>query len=234
MARLLVIALPTLSQYWLALLYALSILTMTLANVIALRQENVKRMLAYSSVAHAGFILLGLVAITGLGSAQPFTGLDGVLMYVLGYTITNVGAFAVVAAVEDARGSTTLDDFAGLIHHSPFLAAAMLIFLLSLAGIPPLAGFVAKLFVFAPVIRSQYYVLAVVALVNAVIAAGYYLRVVKQMFFVPGDAATSTWRLARGMEVALWACLIGVFAVFFFMNGFTTWTVDAASAMLGL
>lgn len=233
LARLLVSALPALSQYWLALLYALSVLTMTLANIIALRQNDVKRMLAYSSVAHAGFILLGLVAVTAPGRGQPFSGLDGVLMYVLGYAITNAGAFAVVAAVEDARGAATLDDFAGLIHHSPFLAATMLIFLLSLAGIPPLAGFVAKLFVFAPVIRSQYYALAVIALINAVIAAGYYLRVVKQMFFVESHT-TAPWRLARGMEVALWVCLIGVFAVGIFMNGFTTWTVEAANAMLGL
>ncbi len=235
MARLFVSALPALSEHWLALLYGLSILTMSVANVIALRQHSVKRMLAYSSVAHAGFILLGLVALNAPGSGQPFTGLDGVLMYVLAYALTNAGAFAVVAAVEEVRGAATLDDFAGLVHRAPFLAAAMLIFLLSLAGIPPLAGFVAKFFVFAPVIRSQYYVLAAVALVNAVVAAGYYLKVVKQMFFLPEPAANPrSWPVARGMRAALWVCLVGVFLVGIYMQGFTVVAAQAASAMLGL
>ncbi len=232
MARVFVVALPALSEHWLSLLYGLSILTMTLGNVIALRQRSVKRMLAYSSVAHAGFILMGLVGIMA-GAEGPFNGLDGVLMYVLAYALTNVGAFAVVAAVEDASGSAMLDDFAGLVQKSPFLAAAMLIFLLSLAGIPPLAGFAAKFFVFAPVIRNEYYVLALFGLVNAVIAAGYYLRVVKQMFFVE-DTSGQTFSLAKGMEIALWASIVGVFAVGILMNWFAQLATGSALAMLGL
>ncbi len=231
MARVFVVALPALSEHWLSLLYGLSILTMTLGNVIALRQTSVKRMLAYSSVAHAGFILMGLVGIMA-GAEGPFNGLDGVLMYVLAYALTNVGAFAVVAAVEDASGSAMLDDFAGLVQKSPFLASAMLIFLLSLAGIPPLAGFAAKFFVFAPVIRNEYYVLALFGLINAVIAAGYYLRVVKQMFFVE-DTSGRTFRLAKGMEVALWASIIGVFAVGILMNWFAQLATGSTLAMLG-
>ena len=232
MARVFVVALPVLSEHWLSLLYGLSILTMTLGNVIALRQTSVKRMLAYSSVAHAGFILMGLVGIIAGGSG-PFSGLDGVLMYVLAYAITNAGAFAVVAAVEDASGAAMLDDFAGLAQKSPFLAAAMLIFLLSLAGIPPLAGFAAKFFVFAPVIRNEYYVLAGFGLLNAVIAAGYYLRVVKQMYFVE-DTSGRTFSLAKGMEVALWASIVGVFAVGILMNWFAQLATGSAWAMLGL
>lgn len=233
MARVFVSALPALSEHWLSLTYGLSILTMTLGNLVALRQASVKRMLAYSSVAHAGFILMGLVGISAAGANGPFSGLDGVLMYVLAYAITNAGAFAVVAAVEDGVGGATFDDFAGLVGRAPFLAAAMLIFLLSLAGIPPLAGFAAKFFVFAPVIRGQYYVLAVIGLVNAVVAAGYYLKVVKQMFFVEVDAASAI-SLSRGMEVALWACIVGVFAVGIFMNWFSQLATGSAAGMLGL
>ncbi len=233
MARVFAAALPALSEHWMSLLYGLAILTMTLGNLIALRQQSVKRMLAYSSVAHAGFILMGLVALAAPGSGTPFNGLDGVLMYVLAYAITNAGAFAVVAAVEDATGSAMLEDFASLVGRAPFLAAAMLIFLLSLAGIPPLAGFAAKFFVFAPVIRSKFYVLALIGLVNAVIAAGYYLRVVKQMFFVETPGA-SALRLARGMEVALWLSIVGVFGVGIFMNWFIQLSTGSAAAMLGL
>ncbi len=233
MARVFVTALPTLNEHWMALLYGLVILTMTLGNLIALRQTSVKRMLAYSSIAHAGFIAMGLVALGSPKSGLPFNGLDGVLMYVVAYALTNAGAFAVVAAVEDGTGSSDLEDFAGLVARAPFLAAAMLIFLLSLAGIPPLAGFAAKLFVFAPVIRAQYYVLAVIAIINAVIAAGYYLKVVKQMFFVevPGQEAI---RIASGMRWALWLSIIAVFSVGIFMSWFIHLATGSAAAMLGL
>ncbi len=233
MARVFVSALPALSEYWLSLTYGLAILTMTLGNLVALRQASVKRMLAYSSVAHAGFILMGIVGISAAGATTPFSGIDGVLMYVLAYAITNAGAFAVVAAVEDGAGGASFEHFSGLIARSPFLAAAMLIFLLSLAGIPPLAGFAAKFFVFAPVIRQQYYVLAVIALVNAVVAAGYYLKVVKHMFFVevnPNGAIS----LSRGMEIALWACIVGIFAVGIFMNWFAWLATGSAAGMLGM
>ncbi len=233
MARVFLTAMPSLGEYWMALLYGLAILTMTVGNLIALRQTSVKRMLAYSSIAHAGFILMGLVAVTAPAGGHPFNGLDGVLMYVVAYAFTNAGAFAVVAAVEDGTGDATLDNFAGLIARAPFLAAAMLIFLLSLAGVPPLAGFAAKLFVFAPVVRQEYYALAVVALVNAVVAAGYYLKVVKQMFFVEVPERPA-FAVARGMRWALWLMIIGVFGVGIFMNWFAFMSVRSAAGMLGL
>ncbi|NPA90837.1 MAG: NADH-quinone oxidoreductase subunit N [Chloroflexi bacterium] len=232
MARMFLVAMPALQSSWTALLYGLAVLTMTLGNLIALRQTSVKRMLAYSSIAHAGFILMGLVAVTtALG--QPFNGLDGVLMYVVAYAFTNAGAFAVVAAVEDGTGGATLDHFAGLVGRAPFLAAAMLIFLLSLAGVPPLAGFAAKLFVFAPVVRQEYYVLAVVALINAVLAAGYYLKVVKQMFFVE-EPERAPFAVARSMRWALWLMIIAVFGVGIFMNWFAFMASQGAAGMLGL
>jgi len=233
MTRVFVSALPALSIHWLSLLYGLAILTMTLGNLIALRQDSVKRMLAYSSVAHAGFILMGLVAISVPGAPGSFNGIDGVLVYVLAYAVTNAGAFAVVAAVEDGMGSAMLSDFAGLMQRAPLLAVGMLIFLLSLAGVPPLAGFAAKLFVFGAAIRQEYYVLAAIALVNAVLAAGYYLRVVKQMFFVERMEA-SVVSVGRGMQVALWLCIVGVFAVGILMNVFARFATDSSIAMLGL
>ncbi len=233
MARIFITALPSLRENWTALLYGLVILTMTLGNLIALRQTSVKRMLAYSSIAHAGFIAMGLVALGSPKGGAAFNGLDGVLMYVVAYALTNAGAFAVVAAVEDGTGGADLDDFAGLIARAPFLAAAMLIFLFSLAGIPPLAGFAAKLFVFGPVIRAQYYILAVIALINAILAAGYYLKVVKQMFFVEVPER-SAFELASGMRWALWLAIIAVFGVGIFMNWFVYMTTGSAAAMLGL
>jgi NADH:ubiquinone oxidoreductase subunit 2 (subunit N) len=177
-------------------------LTMTLGNLSALRQTNMKRLLAYSSIAQAGYILIGVAAVIA-NPLKTFTGINGVLIYLFAYLVTNVGAFAVVIAFETATGKTEVKDYAGLVRRSPWLAALLLIFLLSLAGIPPTAGFIGKFYVFGAAVQAQMWVLVAVAAVNSVIAAFYYLNVVRYMFLVPADEDAEPIRISTPMGSAL-------------------------------
>jgi len=183
--RLFVEALGPLRTDWLPVVIVLAVLTMTLGNLVALTQNNVKRMLAYSSIAHTGYMLVGLAAF----AAGEIQGLQGLLFYGAAYAFMNLGAFAVVAAVQRRAGVTSnLDTFAGLIRREPWLAILMTLFLLSLTGIPPTAGFFAKAYVILPAIQASEAgwtalgVLAVITMLNAAIAAFYYLRVLLYMF----------------------------------------------------
>ena len=182
--RLFVEALGPLRTDWLQVVIVLAILTMTLGNLVALTQTNVKRMLAYSSIAHTGYMLVGLAAF----AAGRLEGLQGLLYYGAAYSFMNLGAFAVVAAIQRRAGVTSgLDTFAGLIRREPWLAILMTLFLLSLTGIPPTAGFFAKYYVILAAVEASdagwtaLGVLAVVAVINAAAAAFYYLRVVVYM-----------------------------------------------------
>jgi len=174
---------------WVVAIAALAALTMTVGNVAALAQKDVKRMLAYSSIAHAGYILVGVAAANDAG-------VRGVLFYLLAYTFMNVGAFAVACVVE-RRGafSTALTEYAGLSQREPFLAAAMAIFMLSLTGVPPLVGFWGKLFVFRAAVQSGLSWLAIVGVINSAVSAFYYLGVVVQMYMrSPADYAVDEGR----------------------------------------
>jgi NADH-quinone oxidoreductase subunit N len=183
--RLFVEALGPLRTDWLQVVVVLAVLTMTLGNLVALTQTNVKRMLAYSSIAHTGYMLVGLAAF----AAGRIEGLEGLLYYGAAYSFMNLGAFAVVAAIQRRAGVTSgLDTFAGLGRREPWLAILMTLFLLSLTGIPPTAGFFAKAYVIVAAVQASdagwtsLGVLAVVAVLNAAAAAFYYLRVVVYMF----------------------------------------------------
>lgn len=179
--RLFVEALGPLRADWLGVVAVLAVLTMSLGNLVALTQSNVKRMLAYSSIAHTGYILVGLAAY-GAGRIE---GLEGVLYYSAAYTFMNLGAFAVVAALQRRPGVTSaLDTFAGLGRREPWLGALMVLFLVSLTGIPPTAGFFAKAYVILAAVQAGGAIawLAVVAVLNAAAAAFYYLRVVVYMY----------------------------------------------------
>jgi NADH-quinone oxidoreductase subunit N len=179
--RLFVEALGDLQAYWLPVIVVLAALTMTLGNLVALTQNNVKRMLAYSSIAHTGYMLVGLAA---YGAGQV-SGLEGLLYYGAAYTFMNLGAFAVVAALQRRTGVTSgLDTFAGLGRREPWLGALMLLFLLSLTGIPPTAGFWAKAYVILAAVQAggPVAILAVVMVLNAAAAAFYYLRVAVYMY----------------------------------------------------
>jgi NADH-quinone oxidoreductase subunit N len=188
---------------WVWILAALAALTMTVGNLAALRQTNLKRMLAYSSIAHAGYVLVGVAA----GSEA---GIRAVLFYLLAYAFMNVGAFAVIVAASRFAGMVgdgeTLDDLAGLAARKPGLAAAMALFMLSLAGVPPLAGFMGKLYVFGAAVQADLTWLAILGVVNSVISAYYYLRVVVFMYMregVPEEAGAAPVCLALQVGVGV-------------------------------
>jgi proton-translocating NADH-quinone oxidoreductase chain N len=172
---------------WSILLAVLCVATMTVGNLLALVQHNVKRMLAYSSIAHAGYMLIGVVTIAS--SSAPggdMAGLFGVMVYLMAYLFMNVGAFAVVIWFARSTGSEDIDDYAGLAETAPLFAAALTVFMLSLTGIPPTAGFLGKWWLFMAAIRSpDYWWLAVAGIVNSVISLFYYWNLVRLMYLRP-------------------------------------------------
>jgi NADH-quinone oxidoreductase subunit N len=181
--RLFVEGLGPLHEQWLVIVIVLATITMTLGNLVAATQDNVKRMLAYSSIAHTGYMLVGLAAYASANSR--IEGLEALLYYGAAYSFMNLGAFAVIAALQRRTGITSaLETFAGLARREPALAILMTLFLLSLTGIPPTAGFWAKAYVILAAVQAggAVGVLAVVVVLNAAIAAFYYLRVVVYMF----------------------------------------------------
>ncbi len=187
--RLVLVALPALQGALTPLLGVVAILTMTLGNLVAIQQTNIKRMLAYSSIAQAGYMLIGLVGVNLTGNS-PFQGLNGVLIYLLAYLFTNLGLFVCVIAVEDSTGIVEIPQYAGLVRRAPLVAGLMVIFFLSLAGIPPTAGFIGKFFVFAAALREGFLFLAAVGVVNSVISVFYYFSVVRAAFFTEAKDTT--------------------------------------------
>lgn len=180
--RVLVTAMPTLIEYWRPVLYVVAVLTMTIGNVTAISQQNIKRMLAFSSIAHAGYIVIAILSYNQLGAT-------GILYYLLAYTLMNLGAFGVLAAIRRKnQANETLSSFAGLAGRSPFYAAMMAIFMFSLAGIPPMAGFMGKFMIFSAAIKEytagqgDMLPLVIVAVINAVISVYFYIRVVVVMY----------------------------------------------------
>jgi NADH-quinone oxidoreductase subunit N len=208
--RILIWGLYPLRHVYLPLLIFVSIVTMTGANLAALTQNNLKRLLAYSSIAHVGYMLLGLVAFASVEYPSPAMtdGLKGILLYLLVYTFMNLGAFAVVTSLRqrDVIGDE-IDDIAGLFFRAPTEAVLMLIFLLSLAGIPPLAGFYGKYFIFLSLMESGHYVLASLGVLYAVFGLYYYMRIANAMFM---REATDKTRLPISVAMKL---ALGVSAV---------------------
>jgi NADH-quinone oxidoreductase subunit N len=181
-----------LARDWTPLLVLLAVASMTLGNVVAILQDNVKRMLAYSSIAHAGYMLMGLIAVGAAGDdvlTQRY-GMTAVILYLIVYTFTNIGAFGLVAMLrrKDVVGEN-VDDFRGLARTNPVAAAAMLVFLLSLAGIPCTSGFIGKWWLFGAAIQADYAWLAVVAVLNSTISLYYYARIVVAMYMSPPSEA---------------------------------------------
>jgi NADH-quinone oxidoreductase subunit N len=185
-----------------ALLWVLAVLSMTVGNVVAIAQQNLKRMLAYSSIAHAGYMLVGVVA----GGAP---GHGSVLFYLLVYTFTTAGAFGVILLLErNGQEAVRLDDFAGLAAGHPVMALALSLFLLSLIGIPPTAGFVGKFYLFGAAVRAGYIWLAVIGVLNAAVAAYYYLRLIVVMYMREPEGTPATlvpsFSGSLALAVALW------------------------------
>ena len=206
--------LPSMAADWQLLFWTLSVITMTVGNVAAVTQSNVKRMLAYSSVAHAGYVLIGIVA----GTTR---GITATLVYLLIYVFMQLGAFAVVILLRrsDVAGEE-LKDFSGLAFRNPFAAFAMLLFMLSLGGIPPTAGFMGKFWLFSAAIDAQYYWLAVIGVLNSAISLYYYVRIVVFMYLKKesiGSEPTTSPALGVVLAVAVAATLIiGVYPRFLF------------------
>ncbi len=224
--RLFVEALAPLAEFWLPVVIVLAALTMTLGNLVALTQDNVKRMLGYSSIAHTGYMLVGLAA--WASNPASADGIDALLYYGVAYAFMNLGAFAVIAALQKRAGVTSsLSTFAGLGRREPWLGILMTLFLLSLIGIPPTAGFFAKanIILIAVEIGGPLTILAVLTVLNAAVAAFYYLRVIVYMFM--REAADEEPALRHGS--LLWGGLALAAALTILLGVFPTGLLDAAA-----
>jgi len=223
--------LAPLRPVYVPLVVFVSVATMTGANLAALTQNNLKRLLAYSSIAHVGYMLLGLIA--GDNNYPAADGIKGILLYLLVYTFMNLGAFAVVTSLRrrDVIGDE-IDDIAGLFSRAPTEAILMLIFLLSLAGIPPLAGFYGKYFIFLSLIESGHYVLASLAVLYAVFGLYYYMRIANAMFMREAMDKTRL-PISAGMRVALGIAAFATVYIGIFPDRFiraVNWSLGIAQA----
>jgi len=196
-------AFKTLMPIWEKIIYIVAIATMFVGNLFALRQQNLKRFLAYSSIAQAGFILLGLLSADQLGSAT-------VVYFVAVYIFSNLGAFGVVQAISSASNKENIDDYEGLYRTNPYLSLLMMLALFSLAGIPPLAGFFGKFFLYAAAASKGYYVLVFIGVVNATISLYYYLLVVRAMFLRKNPDAIPYFKSKIYMKLGLLIAAAGI------------------------
>ena len=219
-------------QVWEWMLYAIIVLTITIGNLFAIRQRNLKRFLAFSSISQAGYIMLGVIAVNVMG-------MSSMIYYVLVYIFSNLAAFGVIAAIERQTGKVTMDDYNGLFKTNPWLAFTMMLAMFSLGGIPPFAGFFSKFFIFVGACHQgsvSIYVLVLIALINTIISLYYYLLVVKAMFLRQDDCVipkiTSHWSERAGLILCtLGIIFIGLIScIYASING----AVDAISSMFAL
>jgi NADH-quinone oxidoreductase subunit N len=228
--RIFLYGLPALRPIYVPLLTFVAIATLVAGNLAAITQSNLKRLLAYSSISHVGYMLLGLVA--GTATDINTTGIRGILIYLLVYTFMNLGAFAVITSLRRREIiGDEIDDISGLFFKAPVEAMLMMAFLLSLAGIPPLAGFWGKYFIFLALIESGKYVIAVVAVLFAVVALYYYARIFNQML-MKTEVDAEPVAAGFGMRLALGITGVATIAVGMFPNGAISavnWTIPAAT-----
>ena len=211
--RIFISAFPILSTDMTMILWAISALTMFLGNVVAIAQSNIKRLLAYSSIAHAGYIMMALVPY-GKTSLNSHT-VSAALFYLVAYALTSFGAWAVVIALEKAEGQgLALDDYAGLARKYPLLAASMAVFMLSFTGVPPTLGFMGKFYLFRTVIEGGYLGLALIGVFTSLISAYYYLRVIVIMYMREGEpvARTEFWVQFTAAAAAVLVVLLSLVA----------------------
>jgi len=217
--RMFFVSLVAFKPAWVLLLVGASILSMTYGNIVAIAQRNMKRLLAYSGIAQIGNILIGLAAGTKMGG-------DAILFYLLTYLFANLGAFAIVIAIGNLIRSDEIEDYSGLNRRSPFLAFAMLVFLLSLAGVPPLAGFIGKLYIFVAAIKEGLYTLIIVGLINIGISMYYYLVIDKNMYInEPTDP--SPLSISGPMKAVVYVGLAGTLILGIYPQPFIDWVVAA-------
>ncbi|MBZ4687114.1 MAG: NADH-quinone oxidoreductase subunit [Clostridia bacterium] len=221
--RFFMIALAPVQETWVIVITALTVLTLVLGNLVAIPQTNIKRMLAYSSVGQAGFILLGMVAFSKLGVAA-------IMFHSLLYVFANMGAFGVATVVGKSIGSDQIKDYQGLWKRSPLMAAVMLICLLSLAGIPPLAGFVSKFYLFTAVIEQGHIWLAFIAIGMSMVSVYYYLIVAKAMYLGQPEEGAEPIKVPGSVQLALALCLIVLVFFGVYPTPFTNLVLDVATA----
>ena len=194
-------------KVWMWMLYALIILTITVGNLFAIRQRNMKRFLAFSSISQAGYIMLGVIAMNEVGVAS-------LMYYVLVYIFSNLAAFGVIGAIENATGKVSMDDYNGLYKTNPRLSFAMMLAMFSLAGIPPFAGFFSKFFIFTGALHQEsvaMYILVLIALINTIISLYYYLLVVKAMFIkTEEECQIANFRSSCSERLGLWITVGGI------------------------
>jgi NADH-quinone oxidoreductase subunit N len=197
---------PSATPEWNNMLAIISVLTMTIGNVLALAQKNIKRMLAFSSIAHAGYLLIGVVALSQLG-------ITSVVFYLIAYIITNLAAFGIVMTFSLVVGSDEISAYSGLSRRKPGLALAMLVAFLSLAGMPPLAGFMGKLFVFAAAVKVDMVWLAFIGVLNSIIGLYYYLTVLKHVYLFRSDDEDKPLVISRPYSIAITILILGIILV---------------------
>jgi NADH-quinone oxidoreductase subunit N len=227
LTRLFIVSFPDLASSWTAVLAVLAAITMTVGNLLALPQTNIKRLIAFSSVAHAGYVLIGVIALTQLGVAS-------VVFYLAAYILTNLLAFGIVMAFSRVTGLEEITDYAGMSRRNPGLALMMLAAFLSLAGMPPFGGFVAKVVVFAAGIQAGYVWLVVIGIINSVIGVYYYLNVLKYVYLyrMPDqDEEKHPVPLTRPYAIALVVLVFGVILIGTLFAPWFTWS-DAAALNL--
>jgi NADH-quinone oxidoreductase subunit N len=217
-------ALSPIALPWPAIIAAISVATMTLGNTLALAQRNIKRMLAYSSIAHAGYALIGLVAVSNLG-------ITSTIFYLVAYVITNLTAFGVVAAVGRVVGSDEIAAYAGLSRRSPWLALALLAALLSLGGMPPFGGFVVKFAVFAAAVQANQVWLAFVGVINSIIGLYYYLTVLKVVYLYRSEDEDKPLPVSNSYATALVVLILGIILI---GTVFAPWFSVSNTAAAGL
>lgn len=197
------------AQVWEWMMYALIIITITVGNLFAIRQKNMKRFMAFSSVSQAGYIMLGIIA-------ASVYGMTSMLFYILVYIFSNLCVFGVISAIENKTGKVNMDEYNGLGRTNRWLSFAMTLGVFSLAGIPPFAGFFSKIFIFTAAIESEstaLYVLVLIALINTIISLFYYLLVVKAMWISKDEPVIPNFRSALSERVSMWICVGGIIAL---------------------
>lgn len=233
--RLLVQGLAPLRDDWVTLIAILALITMVFGNIVAISQRNVKRMLAYSSIAHTGYILAGLAAYrvsdTFTGSDADNQAISSVLYYLLAYTFMNIGAFAVLAWIQHRGRGMMLEDFSGLAARHPMPAAAMAVFMVSLMGIPPTIGFYAKYYVIVALLNSDLLWLAIAIVVMSAISAFFYLRVVAAMYFSESSDPETDDSNTRLLDVGIFAMVVGVIVLGLFSGPIISLAGEWSSAL---
>ncbi len=215
---------PVVIPYWVIIVAALSVFSMTLGNAMAIPQKNIKRLLAYSSIAHAGYALIGVAALSELG-------ITSVVFYMIVYVITNLAAFGIVAAFWRISGSDQIADYAALSRRSPTLAIIIMVTFLSLAGMPPLGGFVAKFFVFAAAVKAGLVWLAIIGVLNTIVGLYYYLVVLKVVYLYRSEDENKPVPLTRPYALALTILVVGIILLGTLFGPWAEWSARAASAL---